>query len=203
MKKITLLLFLIVFSFGNSQTLQGTWKMSPQAGAFAVGPTKGNGSYFSSSLADITTRGCFFDDQYIFNADGSFNNVLGSQSWIEAWQGGGDACGTPVAPHNGSNAATYSSTPTSITLTGVGAYLGLAKAVNGAELPSVAVPSSRTYIITSLTSSLLTLDIQVGTGLWWRFILAKQGVPTCNDGIQNGDETGIDCGGTCPNIFIT
>ncbi len=22
--------------------------------------------------------------------------------------------------------------------------------------------------------------------------------PTCNDGIQNGDETGVDCGGTCP-----
>ncbi|MDZ7612446.1 MAG: hypothetical protein U5K51_01005 [Flavobacteriaceae bacterium] len=21
--------------------------------------------------------------------------------------------------------------------------------------------------------------------------------PTCNDGIQNGNETGIDCGGTC------
>ncbi len=23
--------------------------------------------------------------------------------------------------------------------------------------------------------------------------------PTCNDGIQNGDETGVDCGGSCPN----
>jgi len=23
--------------------------------------------------------------------------------------------------------------------------------------------------------------------------------PTCSDGIQNGDETGIDCGGSCPN----
>ena len=22
-------------------------------------------------------------------------------------------------------------------------------------------------------------------------------LPTCNDGIQNGDETGIDCGGSC------
>ena len=24
-------------------------------------------------------------------------------------------------------------------------------------------------------------------------------VPTCTDGIQNGDETGVDCGGSCPN----
>src|SRR3569832_642419 len=23
--------------------------------------------------------------------------------------------------------------------------------------------------------------------------------PTCNEGIKNGDETGIDCGGSCPN----
>lgn len=28
---------------------------------------------------------------------------------------------------------------------------------------------------------------------------ALSGVPTCSDGIQNGDEAGIDCGGSCPN----
>ncbi|MCR9251421.1 MAG: T9SS type A sorting domain-containing protein [bacterium] len=27
--------------------------------------------------------------------------------------------------------------------------------------------------------------------------------PTCSDGIQNGDETGIDCGGSCPNSCQT
>ncbi|MEZ4887176.1 MAG: hypothetical protein R3E32_20765 [Chitinophagales bacterium] len=27
--------------------------------------------------------------------------------------------------------------------------------------------------------------------------------PTCTDGIQNGDETGIDCGGSCPNACAT
>jgi hypothetical protein len=26
--------------------------------------------------------------------------------------------------------------------------------------------------------------------------------PTCNDGIQNGTETGIDCGGSCPNACL-
>ncbi len=29
------------------------------------------------------------------------------------------------------------------------------------------------------------------------------GGPTCDDGIQNGDETGIDCGGSCPNACDT
>ena len=27
--------------------------------------------------------------------------------------------------------------------------------------------------------------------------------PTCDDGIQNGDETGVDCGGSCPNACPT
>jgi hypothetical protein len=200
MKKITLFIFLLIISIGNSQTLEGTWKMSPQAGAFGVGPNQGDTSWFANSLADVTTRACFFDDLYVFNADGTFSNVLGAQSWIEGWQGGSDACGTPVTPHNGSNAATWSQNTINgtVTLSGVGAYLGLAKAYNGGELatPSAA-PASITYKITSLTTNLMTLDIQISGG-WWRYILAKQGVaPTCTDGIQNGTETGVDCGGSC------
>ncbi|WP_288982091.1 T9SS type A sorting domain-containing protein [uncultured Flavobacterium sp.] len=200
MKKITLFILVIVFGFSNAQTLEGTWKMSPQAGAFGVGPNQGDTSWFANSLADVTTRACFFDDEYVFNANGTFTTVLGSQSWIEGWQGGTDTCGTPVAPHNGSNAATWTHNTTNgtVTLNGVGAFLGLAKAYNGGELSSPgAAPASITYTITSLTSNLLTLDIFIGGG-WWRFVLAKQGVaPTCTDGIQNGTETGVDCGGTC------
>ena len=201
MKKITLLFFLLTVAIGNSQTLTGTWRMSPQAGAFAVGPTQGSGAYFASSVADVTTRACYFNDDYVFNADGTFTNVVGAQTWIEGWQGGTDSCGTPVAPHNGSNAATYvyNTTANTITLTGVGAYLGLAKAFNGGELTNPAnAPASITYTVTSLTANLLTVDINVGTGLWWRFVLAKQGAAaSCSDGIQNGDETGVDCGGSC------
>lgn len=200
MKKITLFVFLLTISLGNAQTLNGTWKMSPQAGAFGVGPNQGDTSWFANSAADVTTRACFFDDLYVFNTDGTFSNVLGTQSWIEGWQGGSDACGAPVAPHNGSNAATWSQNTTNgtVTLTGLGAYLGLAKAYNGGELttPSAA-PASITYKITSLTTNLMTLDLQIGGG-WWRYVLAKQGVaPTCTDGIQNGTETGVDCGGSC------
>jgi hypothetical protein len=200
MKKITLFISLLIMSIGNSQTLDGTWKMSPQAGAFGVGPNQGDTSWFANNLTDVTTRACFFDDLYVFNADGSFSNVLGAQSWIEGWQGGADSCGAPVAPHNGSNAATWSHNTTNgtVTLTGVGAFLGLAKAYNGGELatPSAA-PASITYKITTLTTNLMTLDIQISGG-WWRYVLAKQGVaPTCTDGIQNGTETGVDCGGSC------
>ena len=49
-----------------------------------------------------------FDDHYVFNADGSFQNIMDGETWLEAWQGvESDQCGTPVAPHDGSNAATW------------------------------------------------------------------------------------------------
>jgi len=32
------------------------------------------------------------------------------------------------------------------------------------------------------------------------YILETEPAPTCTDGYQNGDETGVDCGGSCPDI---
>jgi len=34
----------------------------------------------------------------------------------------------------------------------------------------------------------------------WQTFLTRQ--PTCNDGIQNGNEAGVDCGGSCANICL-
>jgi len=170
MKKLLLLFFLMTISLGYSQSLTGTWKVT----SIAVGPNQGTADYYSLSVSS-GERACFFDDQYKFNANGTFQNVQGTETWIEGWQGGSDSCGTPVAPHNGSNAATYSSTASTLTLTGVGAYLGLAKVINGSEINSPsAAPSAITYQIGSLTSSALVVDINVGC-CWWRFTLAKEG----------------------------
>ena len=117
--------------------LEGTWSMRREAGALGVGPALGDVSWWANSEADVTTRACFFDDEYVFNKDGSFKNVLGTETWLEAWQAGVDAdgCGAPVAPHDGSNAATWSvdETAGTITIVGSGAFLGLAKAHNTAE----------------------------------------------------------------------
>ena len=170
MKKLLLLLFLMTISLGQSQSLTGTWKVT----TIGVGPSQGDMQWFSLSVGS-GERACYFDDEYKFNANGTFQNVQGTQTWVEGWQGGSDSCATPVAPHNGSNAATYSSSAGTLTLTGVGAYLGLAKVVNGAEISSPsAAPSSVTYQISSLTSTTLTVDINVGGG-WWEFVLTKQG----------------------------
>ncbi|MCP3877099.1 MAG: glycoside hydrolase family 16 protein, partial [Sulfitobacter sp.] len=129
--------------------IDGVWKMAPQAGALAVGPALGDFGWWASTADDVTTRACLFDDQFVFNADGTFSNVQDSETWLEAWQGTDpESCGTPVAPHDGSNAATwaYDEAAGTITLTGVGAHLGLAKVINGAEISNTGdAPASITY----------------------------------------------------------
>ncbi len=166
--------------------LDGTWRFAPESGAFGVGPALGDTSWFSSTLDDVTTRACLFDDTYVFNADGSFQNVLGADSWIEGWQGNDpEGCASPVFPHDGTASATYvyDSAAGTITIDGTGAFLGLSKVINGAELGSPGdAPTSVTYLAElSADGNTLELDIEVADGGYWAFKLVKDVVPT---GIQ-------------------
>ena len=165
--------------------IEGIWKIAPEAGALAVGPSANSGEWWSNSVEDVTTRACFFDDEYVFNADGSFQNVLGTETWLEGWQGGDynedgtidwqdDHCDVPLAPHDGSNAATYTfdAGAGTVTLNGVGAYLGIPKANNEGQLPDVAVPETITYNATlSDNNTTMTLVIETGAGVFWTFKL--------------------------------
>jgi len=159
--------------------LNDTWKVAPEASALAVGPTQGDGSWWSLSEADVTTRSCFMDDKYTFGSDGSFSIVMDGETWLEGFQGvDSDQCGAPVAPHDGSGSYTYEATETTLTLSGEGAFMGLPKANNAGELPNVDVPTSITYTITEFVrdgaGKRLVLDIECGTGLWWRFTFVSQ-----------------------------
>jgi hypothetical protein len=169
--------FILVKEGGSAPSpLQGTWQVKPEAGSLGVGPGQGDISWWSIDDAGVADRGCFYDDSYVFGADGSFSNVLGADTWVEGWQGGTDACGTPVAPHDGNVAATFSydEGAGTVTLNGTGAYLGIPKAYNGGELTNPAdAPASITYLIAlSDDQTEMTLDIDIGGG-WWRFILVK------------------------------
>jgi hypothetical protein len=153
--------------------LEGKWKLD-----FAgVGPSEGDTSWFSiSDTGPEGPRACWFDDTYEFGRDGSFRNVQGDETWIEQWQGAtADGCDAPVAPHDGSNSAVfeYDAAAMSLKLTGLGAYLGLAKVVNGAELalPSDA-PGSVTYKVVELIGDSLTVRINFGVG-WWEYRLSR------------------------------
>ena len=167
-------------------SIEGTWKLVPEAGAIGVGPAQDDVSWWSSSSDDVTGRACLFDDKYVFNADGTFNNVLGADTWVEAWQGNDpEGCAAPVFPHDGTASATYTynATAGTITIDGSGAYLGLAKVYNGGELttPSEA-QESITYIATlSEDGNILELDIEIAGGGFWSFKLVRDVPP---EGIQ-------------------
>ena len=155
----------------------GTWKLDG-AGAAGVGPTAGSMEWFTTDADVVAARACWFDDSFVFGADGSFSNEMGTETWVEAWQGGADSCGAPVAPHDGSAAATFSHNVEAgtVTINGLGAHLGLPKAVNGQELASPsAAPESITYNILTLTADGMNLTVTVETapGVWWTFNLAK------------------------------
>ncbi|MDH3275723.1 MAG: hypothetical protein OEM99_14425, partial [Gammaproteobacteria bacterium] len=86
--------------------LAGKWKLSETGGA-GVGPAAGDISWWSTDIDGVVeARACWFDDIYEFGVDGSFQNVQGAETWLEPWQGvAAEACGAPVAPHDGSNGA--------------------------------------------------------------------------------------------------
>lgn len=155
--------------------LEGTWKLAPEAGALKVGPAAGNGDWWSSSLEDVTLRSCYFDDTYVFNTDGSFKNELGGSTWLEAWQGTADACGTPVAPHNGAAATyLYDKDAGTLKVTGKGAYVGLPKVNNAGELPNVAVPNAITYkVALSNNDNVMTVSVEAGSGVFWTYKLVR------------------------------
>ena len=103
---------------------------------------------------------------------------MNSETWVETWQGvSTEGCGTPVSPHDGSlTDSTYTVGDSQITVDGVGAFLGIAKATNGAELGSLedAVPASRTYDVIEFADDGLSMTIQIGVGNGvWQFKLSK------------------------------
>ena len=176
MKKIYTL-FLLSISLSFSAQVEGTWKLSQQAGALAVGPNQGDGSWWSNSTGDLTTRACLFDDSITFDASGNMMHYMDGSTWLETWQGvASEQCGTPVLPHDGSGTFTYTYANNQLTVNGLGAHIGLPKAINGGEISDPAnAAQSIVYEISFGANGEMIADIQSaggGSG-WWRFIYSK------------------------------
>ena len=181
MKKIYTFIFILT-SLSFTAQLEGTWKLSPQAFAMGCGPSQGDGGWWNNGVGDVTTRACLFDDSITFSSTGAMTHYMDGNTWLETFQGvTSEQCGAPVAPHDGSASATWAFANDQLTLTGVGAHIGLPKAVNGGELAAGdTVPNSRVYEITiSPSGDAFTADIQSaggGSG-WWRFEYVKTTTP--------------------------
>ena len=117
--------------------LVGSWKVDPTQASLGVGPTPNDFSWWTISAAGVEERSCFYDDLYILSEDGTFENEMGDATWVESWQegveDGEDGCAAPIAPHDGTNAGTWSADGENVTVSGEGLFLGLAKVHNGGE----------------------------------------------------------------------
>ncbi|WP_299053391.1 hypothetical protein [uncultured Polaribacter sp.] len=160
-----------------ASVLTGTWRVATEAGSLKVGPSKGSGEWWSIDDAGVALRACYYDDTYVFGADFSFKNELGTATWTEGWQGGSDSCGAPVAPHNGGQATFIHDAATNkVTISGEGSYLGLPKALNTGELPNVPITSSITYDITlSNNNTEMEVSVEAGSGVFWTYKMVKDG----------------------------
>ena len=162
----------------RTTSIAGSWKLAKEVGALGVGPGKDDISWWRNSINDITTRGCLFDDEFVFNEDGTFENVLGADTWIEPWQGQAvEGCAAPVSPHDGTATASYTfdEKSGSITINGKGAYLGLSKAYNGGELQSPEEAKDEITYLAELSPDgrTLDLDIEISNGAYWSFKLVR------------------------------
>ncbi len=172
-----------------------TWKLKPVAGALKVGPSIGNGDWWTSSESDVTARDCMFNDEFIFKSDGSYEYASQGDIYGEDYMGFTTTECTSETNLAGvyaglasSSSYTFSLTeatgsdPASLTVNGDGAFLGFAKGYNGGELngSDSALPQSITYVVNIFFDEGSTQTIEVGVDIagdgtaWWTMTLVAQ-----------------------------
>jgi hypothetical protein len=158
----------------TASDLSGSWKLAPEAGALT-------NPYWFNDAASIDSRSCLFDDLYVFNTDNSFINQMGSETWLEPWQGGSsERCDTPVSPHDGAGNFSYvfDESAMTITLNGTGAHIGIPKVINGSEIASPSeAPDSIVYDIIDSTATTMTLNVNVSWADWTFKLVKESDVP--------------------------
>ena len=196
--------------------VEGRWVLLHEAGALAVGPAADNLTWWSSDLAALIARDCLFDDVYVFNADGSFENILGDQTWVEpAFGTDPEACASPVAPWDGTADATwtYDETENTIQISGAGAFLGLFKVADVELTAASQARESLTYTGVSFSEDGNQMTVQIayanaggadGVNAYWQFKFAKEGTSGASLPQTDTDGDGvIDIYDTCPAVAGT
>lgn len=178
---------------------QKTWKMNPAPGAFKVGQWAGDGGWWSSGAQEVIDRPCAFNDTYTFkfNASGDFIFDDKGDFFSDGYVGI-----SPTTTCQATNQYTTAQKPWGsgnfkfvvipgagvkglgqLKLIGVGAHIGIPKAINNNETPDGATATSVTYDIWSMEHvndplgayDLLTITIHYGswsaTEGWWTFTL--------------------------------
>jgi hypothetical protein len=173
MKKLYLFIF-IFSSFSVFSQIEGSWSLSPSAGALGVGPDSASTSWWTLDDAAVITRACLMDDSIVFNSDGTYDHYMNDTTWLESWQGVDEGCGEPIAPHDGGT-FDYTFENGVLTVSGEGAHIGLAKVHNTGE-DGMPENDQISYSVTFSGSDneVMTVDINYQSG-YWRYVYLKNG----------------------------
>ena len=170
----SLLLLCLSYSghaLGNSvndlSELDGTWVLSSQG----FGPEELSTTWWFNKRTDEDDLGydpkydreCGYDDIYIIDG-GDFRIDQGGLTWLEQWQGG-EVCGEPIPPFDGSESAAveYDSESEVLTLQGEGAYIGRALQTFG----------SVSYNVYFTDNGLTLTNFREDMQGWWTFELER------------------------------
>ncbi len=131
-----------VFTAADMSSPEGkVWKLDGE-GCYIVGPAQGSSEWWGGlDAAGVIERACQMDDEFIFYDDGTFLIETQGEVWAEGYMGGSNACVAddllnPPFDVYGSGTHSFSATDETVTVTGLGAYIGFNKAFNGGELPN-------------------------------------------------------------------
>ena len=156
---------------------QRTWKLKPVEGSLWVGPADGSTTWWAIPQSDVDSRPCQFNDEWTFTKDGQMIYDAKGDVFAEPYMGFNFECiDEAMLPADkapwGSGTHTFELLPgNKLKVNGLGAYLGLPKAANGAEVTDP--QTSVTYDIIRWESNPdgkeMELEINFGAGIW-RFI---------------------------------
>ena len=160
------------------------WKLAPEAASLWVGPDATFATtWWGIPTGDLNVRACMYNDEYSFSSDGTFKYDGKGDFWADSDNNGNvfpaglglsvgcqqiSAMPSAYKAWGSSDARTFVINATELKVIGTGAFIGLYKVGNGAE---VMVPqASVTYTIKELTATRMVIYINFGPG-FWRFTL--------------------------------
>ncbi len=167
-----------------------TWKLAFADSALWVGPADGSATWWQITTAGIQGRSCLWNDEWIFDINGSMEYKTNGDVWSEGYvEPNPETCLTdadvPSATQawlSGNHAfeiiaPAAAGQPTKLKVLGNGAFMGLCKVINGGEVPGGPPASSVTYDIRNIvqvgTKRYLELEINYVTGIW-RFVFESE-----------------------------
>ncbi len=156
---------------------QRVWKLKPAEGSLWVGPADGSTTWWQLPESEVAVRTCEFNDEWTFTKDGQMIYDAKGDVWAEPYMGFNYECidESMLPPDKaawGSGTHTFEVLPgNKLKVNGLGAYLGLPKVANGAEVtdPQTTVTYDVIRWDTTADGREMELEINFGAGIW-RFI---------------------------------